>query len=384
MFSYSIAFASEKISLKTEKINSKYALIDKTANREVLPAIYDKIRKVKYDKKNIFIGETANYITLYSPDGLYDNFLRKYYLSNKYNSAVKFINYPEKAVIVYKQNKKFGLIAFENGILNITKPIYEKVSYPDENSIVSRFLNISYAPYDSIIVYSSYIKGQYKFETLKNIFSGGDVKYSISKIIFPKAEINEKIDVNETEMNVIYKNINFPEKKMIISDNKQENNKYSIEDIFSHINNTPFTFKGYPHNFVLKTGYHLFVYNNGEKSQIIKPCSDFQIQESLIRSLTGLDIDFDSNNIIAKHSEWGIINGNNEIKVPFQYDLIIPLGSEVYEDIIINENQTVIEYKGKRETGLFLVKKGYGWGIINENNKIIVPFEFKRSMENSE
>lgn len=97
--------AEEKINLKIEKHDNISALIEKETNKVVLPYKYNKIRKVKYDKKTVYIGESVNYITLYSPDGMYDDFLQNYYKSNNYNSNVKFQNYPGRAVIRYKQNK---------------------------------------------------------------------------------------------------------------------------------------------------------------------------------------------------------------------------------------------------------------------------------------
>ncbi len=384
----SAVFSAEKTVLKAEKINSKYALVDKTANREILPAIYDKIRKVKYDKKLIVIAEAADYITLYSPDGLYNDFLKKYYKSNKYNSSVRFLNYPDNAVIVYKQNKKYGLIAVENGILKITKPVYAKISYPDENSIVSKFLNISFSPYDSIIAYTTYAKGQYNFLTLQDIFEGKIGKYSKNAPVYTKTRVYEEIQTQNGLMDVSYKNIQPAEKKIIIPEKteiKLNNRIYNPEQIYLIINNnTPYQTENYPINAAIKSGYHLYIYNNGAENEIVKPCSDFYIQNSLLKELTGFDISFEYKNIIAKHSEWGILNEKSEIKVPFQYDLIIPIGSEIYENIGNNNGRIILEYQGQVNTGLFLVKKGYGWAVINENNEIIVPFEYKRSMENSE
>ena len=108
--SYCSVNAEERNIYKITKSQSKFGLIQKNENKEILPFKYDKIRKIKYENKLLYIAETPDYITLYSPDGIYRNFLDKYYQANKYNSNIKFENYPKSCIIKYKKNKKYGLI----------------------------------------------------------------------------------------------------------------------------------------------------------------------------------------------------------------------------------------------------------------------------------
>ncbi len=376
---FAVSAADEKPKLKI----TKNTIIDKNNNSVILPYKYDKIRKVKYEKKVVFVAENDDYITLYSPDGLYDNFLTEYYKSNKYNSNINFIGYPNYGIIKYKENNKFGLIYANNGMLHITKPIYDKIMFPDETSSASRFLEMSFAPPDDILVYRTGAKGGYKFLTFSQILTEQYEDNSNDNYI-SNFSINEEIQIAENSMNVIFNGINvssgekIPVKKMNIQTPSVIG---SLEDLYSNIaDNSPYLPVNYPQTGELKIGYHLFVYNNSNVNEILLPCNDFYIENSLINRLTGANISFQNpDTIIAKNGNWGIINRYNEIKTPFIYDVIYPLTDNYKEEMRKEWNKIVLEYKGtERNNNLFLAKKGYGWGIINENNEIIVPFEYKK------
>ncbi len=119
--------------------------------------------------------------------------------------------------------------------------------------------------------------------------------------------------------------------------------------------------------------------------EIVVPASDYYKQNSLISQLTGVNINFNNQNeIIARNGSWGIINKNNEVKTPFIYDAIYPLNNSIEETVFVNGNKTIIQYKNGKNCNYFLAKKGYGWGIINANNEIIVPFEYKHNKDNNE
>ena len=387
--SFVIAKEQENTSIKIVKENFQYGLIEKTSKQQILPIKYKKIRKVKYDKKKVIIAENDNYITLYSPDGLYDDFLKSYYQANKYNSNIKFVNYPNHAVIVYEQNKKFGLIAFENGILTITKPVYEKVTYPDENSAVSKLLNISFAPYKGIIAYTGYMKGKCSFLTLEDIFNNNPVKLSNNPLILSQTEIKEDLSLSNGNLISEYKGAEYTKNSFITSEIKDiyfQTPVINSSDLYSVINNNSrLKVKNYPQKFMLKAGLHLYIYNSDIISEIILPVSDFYLPDSLLKTLTGIDISFQNpDSIIAKNGNWGIINSNNEIKTPFIYDKIIPLRSNTYETIEFDNNKIILEFKKQQLPKYYLAQKGFGWGIINENNEVLVPFEYKKNLDNNE
>jgi hypothetical protein len=386
-------FAEEKINLKIDKHNNISALIEKETNKEVLPYKYNKIRKVKYDKKTIYIGEAVNYITLYSPDGMYDDFLENYYKSNKYNSKVQFKNYPKRAVIRYEQNKKYGLILAEKDRLHITKPLYEKIVFPDENSMAAKFLNISFAPEETVIAYYTYMKGKYAFQNFKQILDNNTDVFNF-KILPEPAVVKENIVLGNGYLTAEYNGSEYFRGNFDASDiNKVKYNTdlYTPADFYNIINSSgKYNFVNYPLNIMVKDGYHIYVYENMLKYEITVPCSDFYIETSVFNILNGTEISFfNSENIIAKNGSWGIINKNNEITVPFEYDVIYPLNKNYREEIYskkeaLNFKKTVKYISLPAGETLFLVKKGYAWGIINNKNDIIVPFETQKQYSENE
>ena len=124
--------------------------------KKILPFKYERVRKIKADNKVAYAGENVAFISLYSPDGLYDNFMQTYYSQNNKLQNIKFENYPDEAVIRYKQSGKYGIIYVQGNIIHITKPVFEKVEFPDDNSIAGKMLNVSFAPLDNIILYAKY------------------------------------------------------------------------------------------------------------------------------------------------------------------------------------------------------------------------------------
>ena len=389
----SICLAEEKMNLKIDKHNNISALLDKDTNKEILPYKYNKIRKVKYDKKTVYIGEAANYVTLYSPDGLYNDFLENYYKSNKYNSNVQFQNYPARGIIRYKQDKKYGLILAEKDKLHITKPLFEKIVFPDENSLAAKFLDISFAPEDTVIAYFTYMKGKYTFQNFKQILDCSPNYYNY-KILPESANIKETVVFGNNSLIVEYGGNEYYKNSSDISninEVKYNTDIYTPKDFYNIINSAgKYNFINYPLKITVKDGYHLYAFENTLKYEITLPCSDFYIENSVINTLTGAEISLlNSENIIAKNGNWGIINKNNEVKVPFEYDVIYPLNRSYNEhfyckDDALNCNLDVKYHSLPLKNELFLVKKGYGWGIINDKNSIIVPFEIQKQYSESE
>ena len=388
----SYCIAEEKLNLKIEKKNNISALIEKNTKKEILPYKYTKIRKAKYDKKTLYIAQTPDYITLYSPDGLYDDFLENYYQSNKYNSNIKFKNYPSRAIIRYKKDKKFGLILAERDRLHITKPVYEKIVFPDEKSIAARILNISFAPEDMVIVYSTYVKGKYTAQNFKQILDF-DRNYYNNKILPQSAKISENITINDNIITVKYDNFAFNRGKIFANNDKTKyfTDIYTPLEYYNVINSTgKYNFENYPLDLTVKDGYHLYVYNNTLKYEITLPCSDFYIEESLLKTLSNEEIALNNGeNIIAKNGLWGIINKNNEIKVPFAFDEIYPLSSNYIEEFYCKEDalncqESIIYIPVEQKQELFLVRRGLAWGIINSQNEFVIPLENQKTYNNDD
>ncbi|RQO71438.1 hypothetical protein DBR40_16665 [Pedobacter sp. KBW01] len=74
---------------------------------------------------------------------------------------------------------------------------------------------------------------------------------------------------------------------------------------------------------------------------------------------------------IAKGAKWGIINENNEILVPIQYDWVEELALNNYA---VNIGCT-LEYNDNYQEEYWFAQNGK-WGVVDANHKIIVPIEY--------
>ena len=219
--------------------------------------------------------------------------------------------------------------------------------------------------------------------------------YENKKVYLQEADINEEIILNDNLLNIKYKGFSYYVNKVSTQQNTKiqiPSNLSSLQEIYNIANiSTEYNFKNYPNNGIIQVNHTLYVFDDNNKYEILLPCSDYYISDTLINKITGVKISFENTeNIIAKNGNWGIINKRNEIKTPFIYDLIYPLNNNPKERFYcegdsINCKKT-IEYNNSinNDRNLFLAKKGYGWGIIDENNNIIIPFDYKKIPDNDE
>ena len=209
--------------------NCVYASKETDEVKKLLPFKYERVRKIKADKKIAYVGENAAFISLYSPDGLYDNFMSTYYSQNNKLQNMKFENYPSDGIIRYKKDNKYGIIYVNGSLIHITKPIFEKVEFPDENSFASKILNISFAPLDKIILYFHYPliknKGEYIYKTAYDLFNNSGT-YAKGYVFLPSALIDEKINVKNNNLYVTYNNISFTANDFIFE--YERNKKFQI------------------------------------------------------------------------------------------------------------------------------------------------------------
>lgn len=398
---------------RTEK-NSLYGLVEKDSKKIILPIQYNKIKKVKIENNEFILAEKENLISIYSMTGYYNDFLEKYYQSNNQLQNVKFKNYPKQGVIKFKQGNKFGLIYVEKDILHITKPIYQKIIFPDENSLIARMMNITYAPLDNIIAYTIFTpqKNQYVFTTAENILN--DNKFKTGYAFLNPAKIKEELNFKENQLTVNYKNISYPnynnylilrnnkigvydikknsiiiEKHLPITATTPNFEINSLDDIYNSINKySQINVKNYPINGILKIKNKLYLFEDNKISNISIPYVDFNLddEKALINKFTGLNLSYQNrDNIIAKKNLWGIINKNQNEKVPFIYDSITSLSSPIEEKINYSDGKITLEFIDKKEnTNYFLAQKGKNYGIINDKNEIIVPFNYIKYSENNE
>ena len=73
----------------------------------------------------------------------------------------------------------------------------------------------------------------------------------------------------------------------------------------------------------------------------------------------------------AKGIKWGIINDNQEIVIPFKYDWIMEMEKNLYAVNIGG----LLKYSDEYQDEGWYVNDGI-WGFKNSNNEVIVPFEY--------
>jgi len=112
------------------------------------------------------------------------NLLSDIYEYNNKTSVIKFNNFPTKGIIPYEQNKKYGMIVIdENGYKKMPAQ-YQRLRFPDENSVMFNILGISYAPLDQVWILETSATdrktGCYKTITDKASISPHAYKLSVS------------------------------------------------------------------------------------------------------------------------------------------------------------------------------------------------------------
>ncbi len=404
-----------RTNLQTFENNNMFGLVEKDSKRVILPLKYKKIRKTKFENKIIIAAENPLYLTLYSPDGIYDDFFSDYFENNNYIQNIKFENYPKNGAVKYKQNSLWGLIIVNNGIVTVTKPIYKKIIFPDEASIVSKILNITYAPLNSIILYSKYSNTANAFQTAAEILNNSS-QYHSGNVLFNAVKINEELQINDNNLTVKYKSFDFYDYNYFLitqKDNlrlfdcktgkeqqylninipkyKDKPSINSLSQLYDFINkNSQIKVKNYPQKGILKKDNKLYAFNNSQMKELpLLKNYDLSDSNLLISKLTGLSVYFsDYDKITAKNGGWGILDNNGKIKVPFIYDSIMPLENDTLE-MIHNMNKVdtesiELEFIPKdTENNLYLAQKGRNYGIINENNEVIIPFKYVKYSENN-
>ena len=391
--------------------------------KKILPFKYERVRKIKADKKIAYAGENSAFISLYSPDGLYDNFMQTYYSQNNKLQNIKFENYPSEAVIRYKQGGKYGIIYVQGDFIHITKPVFDKVEFPDDNSIAGRILNVSFAPLDNIILYAKYpyrnFGGEYLYQSAKMLFYISPYAYHKGYVFLNPAQVKENIRVENNNLYVKYEQILFPKSEFAITLAGKNINLYnlktfkkieykninlaqmtqmpiidSLSGLYEFINmNTAFKLNNYPLDGMMKIANKLYLFKNGQMQRLKGIYDDFKLtgDDLYINRLTGLNLSFQSDdNIIAKHGEkWGIVNSNGEIKVPFAYDEIYVLSANIEENISnigdIDTQKLELDYiSSETPETIYIARNGRKYGVINDNNEILVPFEYIKYSEDND
>lgn len=414
--------------LQILKQGNSYFLVNKNTKEKVLPSSYSKIRKVKVEDKILIAADGfSHYVHLYSPNGIFDNFLKKYIEVNNYLENIKFENYPENAIIKYNKDGKSGLIIPEGDNVLITLPIYSQLVFPDGNSIASRMLNMSYSPLNNISDILKYNQKKYNclLSNSVGIYSKCSAYHIRYKNYYIPTVIDEEVNIDNGTITVKYNKISvgndtggilgetydkdfyYFSAKSYESDKKYKNitayqnseiknyikKSKSIQNIYEYINSTGnFEFKNYPETAMIEVNNILYIFDKDNVSALIfekdKDKIYFHDSDSFISRLTGLKISFQNpdNIIFIQKGKWGIIDRYANEKVPFIYDEIYPQGSNIVENITniedINAQKLYVEYLGQsKDSNIFFARKGNYYGVINDKNEELVPFSDVKLIE---
>ena len=377
----------------------KYGLHNKKDenNSLILEPYYDKITTQIINDKKCIIASNDEETIIYSPDMIFSNFLTDYYNSFK---NIKFINYPEKGniQIEYSLNNKkyYNILSVQPDKLIVKKidekrPNLYKDFLIDKSSLIYQLLNVSY-------IY----KKKYHIYHIP--------PYIDEKITLKDGEIiSEYKEVSQGESFNLYEYPNIQRKQNILT-SRLENiifNTDTINEIYDFIGNeTPFVFKKYPQNAILRISYTipnsggkhtnaLIFFNNGKKSKILYDNFDdfyFGDENLFINRATKLNFSYQNQQsiIVKKQDKWGIIDSDNNIKVPYLYDAIYPIVSNIREHAISLDDKSIskieIQYGGQTDfQNIFFVIKDNQIGVINDKNEMLVPFEIyiKNDLKNN-
>jgi len=114
---------------------------------------------------------------------------------------------------------------------------------------------------------------------------------------------------------------------------------------------------------VAKNGRYFFIDMNGDK-----------IDDQTYSSLSGFRGDLCW---VKKGSKGGLINRKNEIVIPLEYDNHMYFFSRGSRFGSMNKESEIGETRFQTDEGYFYLSKGENkWGIVDENNKVLTPFEY--------
>ncbi|MBQ9244858.1 hypothetical protein IJ182_01170 [bacterium] len=179
--------------IQIAKENKKYTLIDKTTKQKILSGSYKRIKHHKIDNVNIFVADIANGLfELYSPEGLYSDYLTKYIKFNNEINSVKFENYPSNGLIVYKYKSEFGLIIIKDNSIIVSTPVYKKFYAPDDNSLIYEMLGISFSDFKDMEFVT-------EIDNLNKKIKSVDVKEKV--IVKPDVTTIEYLGVENNNLN---------------------------------------------------------------------------------------------------------------------------------------------------------------------------------------
>lgn len=417
-FKKSLAFDTSKYD-KVEKLGSDTVKVKKgekwgilsSDGEELLPVKYEKIRRIYYKNINgkefeILHGKDGNSWVAINPPRVKQKFFEAIYNSSNKNTWLHYNSYPITGIFPFKIGPKYGIVIIQEDEARVLDPQFDDVYFQDSKSAIYQQFNFSFSNPDTIIVK----KGK-KWGVI-NRKGEWITKPQYDTVIMANARVKEVVQIKNNTISFDFKGIEFPvqDKLVAIEGNviklvdKQGNvfaeaptisneiqfKDFQAKDFLSQVykeNNEKASFvkyENYPTEGIFKyregKDYGLVIAKNGGNKIIPAEYQDFKFQDSNSAIFAQLNISFSNpERIVAKKGDkWGIIDEDNNVVVDFQYNDVIMLEAIAYEVIETSKNGVVFKYESIVFPGstLLLVQKDTNFGVIDKDGKEIIPLQF--------
>lgn len=371
--------------IKIFKEDGKYGVLNRDNNQVLIPASYDKIKKlgsdtVKVEKNkkwgvltnnnklvmdtnykkvdfidisekkyadiihSIYLGDNGNSWYATTPGRQPEDFFRKTFKFNNNVTWLKFYNYPTYGILPYKLGTKYGLIICNGDYAGIIKPVFDEFYFPDSSSAIYQQFNISYSNPDAIVA-----KKAGKWGIIDR-YGNSVVDFKYDNIVMADAVVKERLKTVGDTMELTFQNMIFPQDDKLLVQEK------GIEKVIDK--------KG---NEILSLGKKadaisiLALDDENSLAKIYK----INNNRSHIKF-----INYPSSGIYEYKtgSKSGLLISENgkEYVIPSEYD-----------DFYFQDSNLAI-YKrlgiSYSNPDLIIAKKNGKWGIINKQNKKVVDF----------
>lgn len=371
--------------IKIFKQDGKCGVLNRDNNQVLIPASYDKIKKlgsdtvkVEKDKKwgvltnnnklvmapnykkvdfidisekkyadiihSIYLGDNGNSWYATTPGRQPEDFFRKTFKFNNNVTWLKFYNYPTYGILPYKLGTKYGLIICNGDYAGIIKPVFDEFYFQDSASAIYQQFNISYSNPDAIVA-----KKAGKWGIIDR-YGNSVVDFKYDNIVMADAVVKEKLKTVGDTMELTFKNMIFPQDDKLLVQEK------GIEKVIDK--------KG---NEILSSGKKAEAISipSFDDTNFLKNIYEDNNKKSFIKF-----INYSPSGIYKykKGRKFGLViseKGKNYI-IPSEYD-----------DFYFQDSNLAI-YKrlgiSYSNPDLIIAKKNGKWGVINKQNNKVVDF----------
>lgn len=373
--------------IKIFKEDDKYGVLNRDNNEVLIPASYDKIKKlgsdtvkVEKDKKwgvltnnnklvmapdykkvdfidisekkyadiihSIYLGDNGNSWYATTPGRQPEDFFRKTFKFNNNVTWLKFYNYPTHGILPYKLGTKYGLIICNGDYAGIIKPVFDEFYFQDSASAIYQQFNISYSNPDAIVA-----KKAGKWGIIDK-YGNSVVDFKYDNIVMADAVVKEKLKTVGDTIELTFKDMIFPQDDKLLVQEK------GVEKVIDK--------KG---NEILSSGKKAEAISipSFDDTNFLKNIYEDNNKKSFIKF-----INYSPNGIYKykKGGKFGLVvseNGKNYI-IPSEYDdfYFQDANLAIYKRLGISYSNP----------DLIIAKQNGKWGVINKQNKKVVDFVY--------